>query len=94
MRHFRHHQKLISLVFLLGFFLATVEIHADHDLDVAEQTQHCCVQCCPTHNLAPTSQDVTTVKDQLVVQHYFGDDSSRSLKEIPHSIFRPPISFS
>jgi len=91
MGYFRHHQKLISLLFLLGFFLATMEIHADHDLNAAQQSQHCCVQCCPTHNLAPANQDVMAVEEQIMVQSHIDDDSFLFLKEIPHSIFRPPI---
>ena len=94
MRHFRQQQKLISLVFLLGFFFATLEIHADHDGDVAEQTEHCCVQCCPSHNLVPVSESVTAVEDQLVVRSTIGDDASLLLKTIPNNIFRPPIALS
>jgi hypothetical protein len=94
MRHFRHHQKLISVVFLLGFFLATLEIHADHEEDAAQQDEHCCVQCCPSQNLAPASEIVATLEQPLMLQSTIGADTSFVSKDIPQSIFRPPIPLS
>ena len=92
MIHFRSHKKLILLFFLLGFLFATFEIHADHDADVAQQTEHCCVQCCPSHNLAPVSQTITAVAVALLQEGFVHSNDSLPLQEIPPSIFRPPIS--
>lgn len=88
----RRFRKLISLVFLVGFLFATLEIHADHDTDVAQKTQHCCVQCCPSHNLAPINQVITAVDASPLLDDFIVCDESLPLKEIPESIFRPPIS--
>ncbi len=91
MGRFRSHKTLISLFFLAGFLFATFEIHADHDMDTDQQEQHCCVQCCPSHNLAPVNQAITVVSASPFQDGFVISDDSLSLKEVPQSIFRPPI---
>lgn len=47
-------KQLVAILLMFAFAFSIVELHADCELDAKAPASHCCVQCCPAHNLAPT----------------------------------------
>ncbi len=80
---------------LLAFsFVSTVDAFVCEDNRSPTQTQvpvHCCVQCCPAHNLAPTSQNSLTIKAPDLTLGYELAVSQVYYEFYPLSIDRPPI---
>lgn len=50
--------SFLAVVFLIGYLFASYECLADcsEELATPVSQQHCCVQCCPNHNLGPSFQ--------------------------------------
>lgn len=90
----RQHRKLFAVFFMAAFLSAFIEIHADHDGAEVQKTRHCCVQCCPSHNLAPTIRMTTSVDSTPFLHGLHIVDDSPHVRDIADSIFRPPISLS
>lgn len=91
MDFFRKNKKTIIFLLVIGFSFATVELHADHDANDSEQSQHCCVQCCPTHNLAPAPKEQGVFQYLLSLRNLTPVLPEVTLSIFPKTIFRPPI---
>lgn len=87
----RKHIKFFIVFIVFGFFLATIEFHADHDVADPQQTQHCCVQCCPSHNLATVISTLAIKIPQNSIHDLKVRNITIVLSEIPRNIFRPPM---
>jgi len=96
MRSFIQHRKfLLALMVLASFLASTLELHADHDLGTKSQaTQHCCVQCCPSHNLPPLTTTTAAIKPVQASTQYAIMTLDLVLHAIPKATFRPPITLS
>ena len=94
MRFIRSKSKLLCLVFLAGLLLLALDVHADcNDAPKAPMAaHHCCVQCCPSHNLGPISQSLIKLSssDHLSLRFY-SDNAFRYQGPFLDSLYRPPI---
>lgn len=86
--------RIIACLLLVGFVFSALELHVDHDFSSSGQQQHCCVQCCPIHNLIPPSTPVVSLNVPSTEGEFveFGNSIHQNL--IPNKIYRPPISYS
>lgn len=91
MNRFRHLSKFFTLFLVLAFLFSVVELHADHDDNDPQQAQHCCVQCCPSHHLAPNKTAEAIIEMPRLVQGTILLSLRVHSSMIPSSIFRPPI---
>lgn len=94
MRFFRRHVKIVTLVLVIGFSFAALELYADHDLNGSCQQQHCCVQCCPCHNLVPPSTPVVSLNVPSTEGAFVEFEKSVHQNLLLNKIYRPPISHS
>ena len=86
--------KILPLMVLAMFCMATLEIHADHDeMPSHSQSQQCdcCLQCCPAHNLAPMQRVLVSSMSPNIAQSVGISTKQVRIQTIPKSIFRPPI---
>lgn len=80
------------------FCLATFEVHTNHDEHPGQshsQSQNqqcdCCLQCCPSHNLAPTSRKYLATEIILTTQSFSPKEENNPSILSLGQIFRPPI---
>lgn len=87
------HKKLhlVAIVFMMVFSVVALEMHSDHDLNAKAPTNHCCVQCCPSHNLVPLSTSDIALTAPSVVTGFIELTESFQQDLILNKIYRPPI---
>ncbi len=83
-------KKIIALAVLFLSLSVFVEWHSDHDAN-AQGSDVCCVQCCPSHHLAPLSQNSAVVKSSHLFGRIVRDNLQLYLEYFPSAIDRPPI---
>ena len=84
--------KIFSFLVVLAIFSEGV-----FDLDryqeqsaAAENSEHCCVQCCPTHHLMPAQKVFASVRPPAQPMGLIPSADFPALNEIVRSIFHPP----
>ena len=80
---------MFPFLLLVMFAFSLIELHTDHDTASSAGRDECCVQCCPSHNLAPrpAAEASTSVSDP--VEWALSDTSS--LYQDPYlTLFDPP----
>ena len=90
----RSKSKLFCLVILAGMLLLALDIHADcgDAPKVPMAAHHCCIQCCPSHNLAPASQlSIKLSNSNSISVSFYPDDASRYQDPFFDNLHRPPI---
>lgn len=83
-------KKIIICALSLVIFCTFIEWHQDHDAN-AKTNDVCCVQCCPSHHLAPVSQNNSVLRKSDLTFPQYLEVSQVYLEFYPHSIDRPPI---
>lgn len=87
----RKHLLSIAVVLLVAFSFVATELQAGHDSCVSPSSHHCCVQCCPSHNLAPLT--VSTIFLNTPSEVVCIVEPVRYIQQgsVLNSIYRPPI---
>ncbi len=91
MRSFRKKLHLVAMIFTVVFSFAALELHADHDLNAKAPANHCCVQCCPSHQLAPAPEHQVSIGTLASVTRFVAYHSTFYSTLFPSRIDRPPI---
>ena len=87
----------ISALILLLSFISTVSLDAFFCEDAQQKSTqsqapvHCCVQCCPSHNLASPTVNVVQVTSTIQVSTFIVEILDLPLEIYPNQIDRPPI---
>ena len=81
----------VAIVLFVAFAFISIEWHTDHDLNAKAPVHHCCLQCCPSHNLAPLSNHGVTLSAPSVMTDFVEMTSSFHNDLISTQIYRPPI---
>lgn len=91
MLFFQKKVAFLVAVLLFSFFFVTVERHSDHDLNAKAPAHHCCVQCCPTHNLAPLGENANSLVRSTSERQVLSDAFDFHPEIYLNQIYRPPI---
>lgn len=83
--------KLCLLALLAAFCLASVEWHRDHEISAQGPCQECCVQCCPSHHLAPVAASRLLLSHPDPVDRRAPEPPLLRLETHPQRVDRPPI---
>ncbi len=88
---FSRFMKVLIVASLLGFCCTLADIHMDDfaSSEQGEQTDSCCVTCCPAHNLGPS----VSLLDAAPIEKIdceFPVEITFSSEEIIASVFHPP----
>lgn len=93
MRFIKLKTFLVSFLLLAGIFLQIFNIHDDccDDAQAPRAAHHCCVQCCPSYNLAPVSQIIIkpSIPNNLMIRDT--DHVFRYQDPFLDGLYRPPI---
>lgn len=87
----RKHLRVCVIVLTVAFSFISIEWHTDHDLNAKAPAHHCCLQCCPSHNLAPLSTHGISLSAPSVVAGFVELTDSFQQDLILNKIYRPPI---
>ena len=82
---------LVAVIVMTVFSFAALELHADHDLNAKAPVSHCCVQCCPSHHLAPTPKQRNDIGALASASRLVFFHSPFHSVFFPSRIERPPI---
>ncbi|MCC7343595.1 MAG: hypothetical protein IT573_01555 [Deltaproteobacteria bacterium] len=91
MRRFGLPFQLCLLALLAAFCLASVEWHRDHEASAQGPCQECCVQCCPSHHLAPVAAPSLLLSHPDAVDGRSPELPLPRLETHPRRVDRPPI---
>ncbi|PIR20589.1 MAG: hypothetical protein COV45_05160 [Deltaproteobacteria bacterium CG11_big_fil_rev_8_21_14_0_20_47_16] len=83
--------RLATVVILIAFIFSATEWHVDHDHDAKPSECQCCLQCCPSHNLAPLPDQMTSLIGQPIATEFVESINIVHQLLIPSKIDRPPI---
>ncbi len=88
----RRKSSVFAFLALLSFAVVSIEWHSDHDLNAKKApSHHCCIQCCPNHNLAPLSENSNSVASSTTERQLLPEVSDFRLEIYLNQIYRPPI---
>lgn len=94
MRFIRSQSNLLGLLLLVAMFLVALDVHADCG-DVANTpmaTQHCCVQCCPSHSLKSQPHfSITLPSLENITIRFHATHTFHYQNPSLDSLYRPPI---
>ena len=92
MSFLRRKSSIFIVLMVLSFVVVSIEWHSDHDLNAKAPAQHhCCIQCCPSHNLAPVSANEKYVVSTTTGRQILPDLLDSHLEIYLNQIYRPPI---
>lgn len=89
MRDYRKHVRIIIVILMAAFTFSIMEIHKDHDL--CDVSHHCCVQCCPSHNLALAPNQPISLSIPAPTTSFIDFRPPAYSLSFPSRIDRPPI---
>ena len=87
----------ITAIFVLlsfAFVVSTDAFFCDENSQVSKNAQppiHCCVQCCPAHNLITPSSGVVHVQPSHFINSFVIENLDIQIEIYPSRIERPPI---
>ncbi len=88
----RRKSSIFVVLMMLSFVVVSIEWHSDHDLNAKTPAQHhCCIQCCPSHNLAPLSANENYFVSSTTGREILPDHSAFHPEIYLNQIYRPPI---
>lgn len=76
---------------LLSFAVVSLDKHSDHEQSAKAPSHHCCIQCCPSHNLAPLAKNGITAVGSTTQQQILPDIAGFPHEIYLNQIYRPPI---
>lgn len=79
--------SFVSVVSLDAFFCAETQQKNAH----SQAPVHCCVQCCPSHNLASPTVGIVQVMSPNRVTPFVVENLDLPIEIYPNRIDRPPI---
>ncbi len=88
--------SIIAIFSLLSFaFVVSVDaFFCDENNQVSKSAQapvHCCVQCCPAHNLITPSSGIAQILPSLFINSFVIENLDIKIEIHPSRIERPPI---
>jgi len=88
---FRKKLQIVVFVVMTVFTLTALELCTDCDLNAKAPASCCCVQCCPSHHLALTPKQQTSMSGLVTVSRLVSHPASFHSDIFPSRIDRPPI---
>jgi len=83
--------QVVGIVLIAVFAFAALELHTGHDANTKAAANHCCVQCCPSHHLAPAPEYQVSVGALTSVSRFVSYHSPFYSTLFLSRIDRPPI---
>lgn len=91
-RPLRKKLHVVAFMLLAAFSFAALELHADHGANAkVPVANHCCIQCCPSHHLAPAPEHQVSIGALASVSRFVAYHSTFYSTLFPSRIDRPPI---
>lgn len=92
-------KKILSItaIFVLlsfAFVISTDAFFCDENNQVSKSSQapvHCCVQCCPAHNLITPSSGIAQILPSNFINSFIVENLDIQIEIHPSRIERPPI---
>ena len=92
MNWIRKFLPIAATLLFVAFSFISLELHADHNANAnTSSQQHCCIQCCPSHNLAPLSTPGISLNVPLNFTSFVESTDLFRANLISTKIYRPPI---